>query len=367
MATEQSSRFNVPLVPNRPLASVDEAEAYGAFEFRYHAGLDFAENALFDPALAVYDDRYQNNQALSDAFMRHMRFVSEILQRRYANGAKLVEVGCGKGEFLELLQDGGHFNVKGYDAAYEGSNPAVEKRFLTAADSISADIVVLRHVLEHIQTPHEFLSLLRDVFGDTDIYVEVPEFDWIRKHETLFDVTYEHVNYFTPQTLAALFAGEKQQGTLFDEQYQYVIGNLGRLNFDAFAATYDDVSHWETLSLQQLFPHYFNKIDTLLESVLAAGRRIYVWGGATKGVMFVHHCLARSPAAAASFVAAVDINPAKSGNYMPSSKLPIIAPETFVADADGNETILVTNPNYRREIREFLDGAGLTDIELVDL
>jgi len=367
MGTDQSSRFNVPLVPNRPLASVDEPEAFGEFQFRYHEALDFAENALFDPALAVYDDQYQNNQALSDAFMRHMRDVSEILQQRYAKGSNIVEVGCGKGEFLELLQGAGHFNIQGYDAAYEGSNPAVEKRFLTSADSLSADIVVLRHVLEHIQRPHEFLGLLRDVFGDTDIYVEVPEFDWIRRHETLFDVTYEHVNYFTPRTLAALFSGEQQQGTLFDEQYQYIIANLGQLDLETLTSSYNDSSQWETLSLQQLFPHYFKKIDALLESALTAGRRIYIWGGATKGVMFVHHCLARSPAAAASFVAAIDINPSKSGNFMPSSKLPIIAPETLVAGADGNETILVTNPNYRREIREYLDDAGFPGIELVDL
>ena len=42
-------------------------------------------------------------------------------------------------------------------------------------------MVVLRHVLEHIPKPYEFLLLLKSVFKKSKIYIEVPEFNWIKK------------------------------------------------------------------------------------------------------------------------------------------------------------------------------------------
>ncbi|MFZ1179571.1 MAG: hypothetical protein WAO15_25630 [Mycobacterium sp.] len=39
----------------------------------------------------------------------------------------LVEVGCGKAYFLELLQSRG-CSITGFDPTYEGENPAVQRR-----------------------------------------------------------------------------------------------------------------------------------------------------------------------------------------------------------------------------------------------
>lgn len=136
-----------------------------------------------------------------------MRGVARVLRERFPKGARAVEVGCGKGDFLRLLREGGWFRVKGYDAAAEGGDPDIEARFLGPADRIEADLVILRHVLEHIRKPHEFLALLREIFSGAPVFIEVPEFGWIERNSAFFDLTYEHVNCFSPVALGALFAG----------------------------------------------------------------------------------------------------------------------------------------------------------------
>ena len=59
-------------------------------------------NEAFQPELVVYDDHYQNEQAGSPLFRQHLKSVSEIVDRCIGRKS-LVEVGCGKGFFLEML------------------------------------------------------------------------------------------------------------------------------------------------------------------------------------------------------------------------------------------------------------------------
>ena len=63
------------------------------------------------------------------------------------------------------------------------------------------------------------------------IYIEVPNYDWIVANQTFFDITYEHVNYFSQMSLNKLFdVSNTTQGLLFDDQYQYLIADLSTLN-----------------------------------------------------------------------------------------------------------------------------------------
>ena len=123
--------------------------------------------------------------------------------RRHFAGKSLLEVGCGKGLFLERLLAAG-FDVTGLDPTYEGSNPRVIREFFTPEVGIRAEGIVLRHVLEHVQDPVAFLAGLREANGGRGtIYIEVPCLDWIASHHAWFDIFYEHVNYFRPRRLRA--------------------------------------------------------------------------------------------------------------------------------------------------------------------
>jgi len=336
----------------------------GPMRLRKNRQTGFIENAAFDENSAVYDDTYQNSQAHSPHFLAHMQAVLALLKAQFPANSKLVEVGCGKGDFLTLIIDDGHFDATGYDATYEGTNPRIEKRYLTAKDHIKADIVVLRHVLEHIQQPHHFLRMLHAVFDGAYIYIEVPSFEWIEANQTFFDITYEHVNYFTTPALSALFGNTtRASGKLFTDQYHYVIANL--IDIDAgFDQAYAS-QEWETLPFEAIFPNLISKIAALAKHAQTK-RHVYVWGAATKGCMFLVHCH-RLGKLVDQIKFAVDVNPHKVGRFLPVSLVNIESPEALLESLTNEDLILIANPNYADEIASWLTARGFGNVETVSL
>ena len=194
-------------------------------------------NSVFRPELMTYDENYENEQAVSEIFQKHLGNVAKIIAS-FLGTANIVEVGCGKGYFLETLAANG-FNIMGFDPAYAGSNPRIKKEYFGPALFEKASGIILRHVLEHIQNPVGFLEKLKHANnGSGKIYIEVPCFDWICKRKAWFDIFYEHVNYFRISDFYRIFGEVIEAGHLFGEQYLYVVAELGSLripvinNFD---------------------------------------------------------------------------------------------------------------------------------------
>ena len=346
----------LPALPNSPLTAPSTTHL-APIRLRHNIDLDFVENDAFDPNLINYDADYDNNQAFSSRFQLHMRSVLDILKSVSEPDSSLVEVGCGKGDFVELVQDDGYFKVKGYDATYEGTSSSIERRYLTKNDSIKADLVVLRHVLEHIQSPHNFLNMLKDIFGNTKVYIEVPNYSWITKNKTFFDITFEHVNYFTQKSLRNLFGEEEvQQGLIFDDQYQYIIADLSNINTE-FENLYN-LGKWEFLSFRDIFPNFENKIENLEQS--ACQRPIYVWGAGTKGCLFLAHCK-NMGRLIKSVKGVVDQNPTKNGKFLPGSSVPIQSENEFLKSMPDDAFIIVANPAYKREIELKITQAGYSN------
>lgn len=326
--------------------------------------LGFVENAAFDTSLATYDDNYQNSQAHSGLFQAHMKAVLEILKAEFPAASILVEVGCGKGDFVELAQADGHFAASGYDATYEGHNPHIQKRYLSADDHINADIVVLRHVLEHIKAPHAFLMMLKQVFGKAAIYIEVPSYDWIVDNQAFFDITYEHVNYFSKNALLALFDQQvKKSGLCFNGQYQYAIADINTVSAQ-FASLYQN-STWTDLDFEHLFPQLTEKIAAI-EKRLSTDSKLYIWGAATKGCMFLVHCMNQGKLIEKTGFA-IDVNPQKCGKFLPGSHVQIQGKEAFFAAAKPGDLLLISNPNYQTEIVDEIHARGIKGVDIMCL
>jgi len=182
-------------------------------------------NRAFKPELMQYDADYQNEQAESGVFQSHLEEMSELVSKHF-RGHSLLEVGCGKGRFLEQLQAIG-FEITGLDPAYEGSNPAIIKDYFRPEIGLRADGVILRHVLEHVQDPVGFLYNIREANGGSGkIYIEVPCFVWICAHRSWVDIFYEHVNYFRLSDFYRMFGVVHEAGHAFGDQYLYVVADL---------------------------------------------------------------------------------------------------------------------------------------------
>jgi SAM-dependent methyltransferase len=295
------------------------------------SGLIF--NNAFDASLLEYDTDYQNEQACSFVFQKHLESVTAIIEKHFSRKS-IIEVGCGKGHFLEHLSQEG-YDIQGIDPAYEGSNPKVTKASFEATLGLRADSIVLRHVLEHVSNPYAFLSAIADANGGKGkIYIEVPCFDWICERSAWFDIFYEHVNYFRLVDFYRMFGTVYESGNIFGGQYLYAVADLATLRkpvlsqADAF-----------------LFPaNFLSDIKHL--ATLAKGKKNAVWGGASKGVIFTLY-LQR---AGINIDYVIDINPAKQGKYLAATGICVSSPEVALDKIEKGSDVFVMNSNYLEEI-----------------
>jgi SAM-dependent methyltransferase len=300
-------------------------------------------NQAFRPELMKYDADYQNEQAESAFFKRHLETMSELVVKHFS-GDTLLEVGCGKGRFLEKLQELG-FEVTGLDPTYEGSNPSVIREYFTPAIGLRADGIVLRHVLEHVQDPVAFLSGLRDANGGGGkIYIEVPCFDWICTHRSWVDIFYEHVNYFRLSDFRRMFGVVHEAAHTFGGQYLYAVADLATIRRPPFDAA-DSVR----------FPGDFLRPVTKYVERVKRQESDHgspaIWGGASKGVIFALFM----QRAGAMVQVVVDINPAKQGKYLAATGLRVQSPDEAVNALAPGSDLFVMNSNYLKEIRELTE------------
>jgi hypothetical protein len=327
-----------PIFQNRMYDSASEARACPRGDIRLvqDPASGLVHNAAFQPDLMQYDRHYQNEQAVSGVFQRHLEQVTGIVER-YLGRQGIIEVGCGKGYFLEQLLSAG-IDVRGFDPAYEGDNPRIDRRPFDPAVGLTGQGLVLRHVLEHLQSPFDFLAQLRTANGGSGlIYIEVPCLDWILDHRAWFDIFYEHVNYFRLVDFERLFADVRAKGHLFGGQYLYVVAELASLRQPL--ANDDD---------QLRFPADF--LSTLIGSrQQAAGSRqqVAVWGGASKGVIF---SLLRERLGQPVDIV-IDVNPAKQNRYLPATGLRVYSPEEALAKLPDGSPLYIMNSNYAEEIK----------------
>lgn len=350
----------LPVLPNAPLINTDDNHTLGPIRLRRNTKLDFIENEAFEDGLINYSENYENSQAHSVLFTQHMQSVTNLLKDTFPYGSSLVEVGCGKGDFLEMVESDGHFETSGYDASYNGNHPRIYKRYLNSSDNLNADVVIIRHVLEHVKDPYMFLFMLKHVFGDANVYIEVPNLNWIIDNETFYDITYEHVNYFSQKSLCMLFDQITfSSGLLFNEQYQYVLTNFGSLSENFLRYYREDC--WDLISFDDLFPN----IESFVKHIedLSGSKHIYIWGAATKGTLLLAHFMNHTKLIE-KVRFAIDQNPQKIGRYIPGSQVPIKSREEFASTVRSGDLLLVSNRNYLKEINEFIDECSIRDIKI---
>lgn len=329
----------VPLLQNVLYKDSEEARACPHGNIRLieslSSGLIF--NDQFDPSLMVYESSYLTDPEVSLSFQDHLDNVAGLVLR-HLDGSRLTEIGCGQGFFLEALSRKGA-NIIGYDPSYRGDNPDIKKEYFHRAGQIkqSGDII-LRHVLEHIPNPIDFLFNLKLNYQSSRLYIEVPCFDWICKNKSWVDIFYEHVNYFRPSDFLRMFTKIIASGHIFGGQYFYIVAELSSLTIPVKNAA-------ETFR----FPIDFMNID------FSSTRHspVAIWGSGAKGVMFAIHALrANQPI---SF--AVDINPKKNGKFLPSTGIEVISPSRAIQQLKPGSSIYVMNCNYLAEIKSMTNNA----------
>lgn len=367
-AEELDFRPRVPIAQNLMFRSPREAVdcPVGTLRMVRCMTCGFAWNAAFDPDLLRYGADYENNQSHSALFGAHLDAVASHIGKRMAGRgtAAALEVGCGQGDFLNRLAaalGGGQIDLTGFDPAYRPGSPVpagarVEREYFTdetAAKLQSApDLVVSRHVIEHVADPLAFLRALRKVCGEgVPLFVETPSVQWIVDGAVAQDLYYEHCSLFDPGSLrfALELAGFAVEAVSPFFGGQYMLATAIAVPAVPPSLPVERPSNAEYPARKAAI---VERLTAALRSDSVAGEKVALWGAASKGVT-----LALLLGDSLSDVeAAIDINPARSGTFMPVTGLPVISAEQ--AQAAAITKAYVANPLYLPEIALFCEGRG---------
>jgi len=175
-------------------------------------------NKAFNPELMAYSQGYETSLHYSTRFQEYAKKTAEHLVERYRLfGKDIVEIGCGQGEFLNLLCYIGENNGVGFDPSYQpedrdeqvasGQIRIIQDFYSEKYADQKADLICCRHVLEHVQNPRDFLATLRRSIANqpkTVVFLEMPNAFYTLRDQGIWDLIYEHYSYFTRNSLEAL-------------------------------------------------------------------------------------------------------------------------------------------------------------------
>lgn len=325
----------------------------------------FIQNRLFDPGLVDYTMPYEESQAFSPrftAFQEHL--ISELIADHDLAGKTVVDIGCGKGAFLEsICREAGARGI-GIDPAGDFSRVGedvditlVREQFDASTDVIG-DLFCCRHTLEHIQPVGEFMaavaaSLRRNVGSGG--FFELPDTERILDEGAFWDVYYEHCSYFTVGSLGSLVSSSGLSITklerAFDDQYILLQAETGPTTGSPEPGIVEQTVD-QCRKFGEIVGGEVERWQRLIGESAAEGRTVVVWGAGSKAVGFLS-ALDRDEAIAA----VVDVNPFKQGSFLPGSAHEIVAPEAL-GDI-GPDLVVVMNPVYATEIDAMLANLGL--------
>jgi len=338
----------------------------GDIELGLCEGCGFVTNTAFDPHVHSYSERYEETQGFSPTFQQFHRRLAESLIDTYGiRGKRVVEIGCGKGEFLSLLCDLGENIGIGFDPAFVPErNPAVNASRVTfiqdfyseAYSDVAADVICCKMTLEHIYDTRQFLETVRRSIGgrsETLVFFQVPDFERVLRDVAFWDIYYEHCSYFDASSLRNLFelCGFEviDSATEYDGQYLQIFARPARVR--RLPVRQPGIESMRA-AVQRFGEHTRKKIsiwDNLFAVTSNSGQRCLLWGSGSKAVSFLSAL--ENPGAVEHVV---DINPYRHGHYMPGTGHQIVAPE-FLTGSDDRTLVVAMNAIYLGEIQKTLD------------
>lgn len=361
---------DVPIHSTLLFASRSEAVTFprGNVTLGFCHSCGFITNRAFSDEHIEYSSRYEETQGFSRVFQDFHRDLAERLIAKFdLRKKRILEIGCGKGEFLHLLCSLADNTGIGFDPVYvperdQSTSDRVEFRrdfYTEAHTNLGADLVVCKMTLEHIPDPLRFVTMVRHALEgspDADVFFQVPDMKRILQERAFWDVYYEHCSYFNAGSLDRLFTRAGFDVTEVWSEYAgqvLMIAARPRAPRAAGRAN-DDISSMHALAqrfaadVEQMIGSWRS---TLLERQ-RAGQSIVVWGAGSKAVAFLSKI-----GTDIDIRYAVDVNPYKHGTFLAGTGQEIAGP-AFLKHCRP-DVVVVMNPVYVGEITETLRQIGV--------
>lgn len=268
---------------------------------------------------------------------------SSFVRRFSLKGRRIVEIGCGRGEYLSILQRTG---VHAYGLEYSerslgecvSGGLEVSRGFLESPDDrldhAPFQAFFILSFLEHVPDPNALLGGVRNNLADDGVgIVEVPNFDMILRKRLFSEFIGDHLFYFTADTLAA---------------------TLSRCGFEVIecAAVWHDyilsavVRRRSPLDLTDFFGQQArikSNVDQYVNRIKAERGKLAVWGAGHQALAVISLL-----GLADRIEYVVDSAKFKQGRFTPATHLRIVAPDAL--EDDPVDAVIVMSASYSDEV-----------------
>ena len=268
-----------------------------------------------------------------------------FIQKYSLKGKKVIEIGCGRGEYLSLMQQFG-VDAYGLEHSEESVMQCIKNGLKVSRGFVESSNYRINHVpfdafymlnfLEHLPDPN---STLRGIFNnltdDAVGLVEVPNFDMILRNKLFSEFIGDHLFYFTKETLSSTL---KQNGFEIIEcnevWHDYIISAIVKKREKL------DISH---------FYKYQEQLKNEIEEYIRRfkDKKVAIWGAGHQALAIIS---LTNLAGKIRYV--VDSAPFKQGKYTPATHLSIVSPDAL--ESDPVDAVIVMAASYSDEVARII-------------
>lgn len=280
----------------------------------------------------------------------------ELLNTFDLKGKKILEVGCGKGEFLKIW--------KGYDVHAVGieydqelvdrANGEGMEVYKAYADDESIkipgapyDAFVQFNFLEHQPYPNDMVKCIYNNLTEDGVgLVTVPSLEYILKYDGYYELIKDHIAYYSEESLKFLF--QKNGFEIVDchtvnrDTHSIMVKKRKKVDVSAWAENFDSLKA---------------ELHTYADSYIAEGNKVAVWGASHQGFTLIP-----SLGLSEKISYIIDSAPFKQGKYAPASHVPIVDRKHFFEEPVAS--ILIVAPGYTDEIANIIKTELSADVDI---
>ncbi len=264
-----------------------------------------------------------------------------FVQKFSLKGKKVVEIGCGRGEYLSIMQKSGleAFGLEHSAASVTQcikSGLKVSKGFIQSStyklNHAPFDVFFILNFLEHLPDPNSTLrGIYNNLTDDAIGFVEVPNFDMILRNKLFSEFIGDHLFYFTKETLSTTLRLNGFEIIDCNEVwYDYIISAIVKKREKL------DISHFYKCQAQLK-----NEIEEYI--LRFKDKKVAIWGAGHQALTIISLI---NLADKIRYV--VDSAACKQGKYTPATHIPIVSPDALTNDPP--DAVIVMAASYSDEV-----------------
>lgn len=281
---------------------------------------------------------------------------TEFMNRFNLKGKKILEVGCGKGEFLRIWKD---YDVRAVGIEYDqelvtrARNEGMEvyKAYADDADTklpeAPYDAFVQFNFLEHQPYPNDMLQCIYNNLTEDGVgLVTVPSLEYILKYDGYYELIKDHIAYYSEETLKFLF-----------QKNGFEVVDCHTVNRDTHSIMVRKRKKADVSSWKENFDSLKQELFDYVNGYVGQGKKVAVWGASHQGFTLIP-----SLGLSDKIAYIIDSAPFKQGKYAPASHIPIVDRKHYFEEPVAS--ILIVAPGYTDEIANIIKTELSADIDI---